>query len=60
MADKAPKRIQNIEKMLYVKALRLANNEPTEVAEIRQLHEQLVRWMTNTEHAGPDYKIELD
>lgn len=51
--NKAPQRIQNIERMLYVKALRLANDEPTEVAEIRALHLQLVQWMTNTEQTPP-------
>jgi len=48
-SNKAPQRIQNIERMMYVKALRLANGEPTETAELQYLHAQLVRWMTNTE-----------
>ena len=47
---KAPQRIQDIEAMLYVKALRLANDEPQEVAEIRELHMKLIMWMTNTEN----------
>jgi hypothetical protein len=56
--NRAPQRIQNIERMLYVKALRLANGVPQndverEVAEMRALHLQLVQWMTNTEKATP-------
>lgn len=52
-ANRAPERIQNVERALYVKALRLANDEPTEVAEIHALHLKLVQWMTNTEERKP-------
>ncbi len=49
MKNKVPERIRNIERMLYVKAIRLANEEPTEIREINELHQKLVAWMNGEE-----------
>jgi hypothetical protein len=43
--SRAPQHIKNAVRMLYVKALRLANNEPTETAEIQRLYQQVTDWM---------------
>ena len=58
--NRAPERIQNVERALYVKALRLANSEPTETAEIQALHLKLVQWMTNTENWHPSHSQAAD
>jgi len=47
--SRAPQRIKDIERRLYVKALRLANDQPEEIKEITELHRQLFEWMNNDE-----------
>ena len=42
--SRAPQDVKNTLRMLYVKALRLANNEPTETAEITALYQKLLDW----------------
>ena len=47
--SRAPQRIKNQLRMLYVKALRLANDEPTETKEVKDLYYAISRRMNSDE-----------